>query len=66
MSYAEERNTVWIIEVRNRNKNGSIWNLTWFATGMQWHMTRRSATADMKKLNNEYQEYRVRRYVRKP
>ena len=57
---------IWVVGVRDKNSNGSIWSDLWKPTSLKWFGTRRQCREyirkEINKDNFEWLEYKPLRY----
>jgi len=58
---------IWVVGVRKKNKNGSIWGELWKPTSLQWFTNRKTCQKyildEIPASRKEYLEYRPLRYA---
>ena len=60
---------IWVVGVRDKNRNGSIWSELWEPTSLKWFRTRKECweyiRTEIPKAQQEHLEYKPLRYVPK-
>lgn len=67
-AYADQLG-IWVVGVRQKKRNGSLWGELWKPTSLKWFSTRKDCaefiSKDIPEVNLDVYEYKPLRYVPK-